>query len=66
MLFRKRLKPDDPEKRDRLREQIEQEGGPEKHDFLAMVLSALLILVPVAVGVLLLVWLLAALPVLLH
>lgn len=54
MLWWKRLKKDDPEKREALREQIEEEGGLERFDFLAMVLSALGTLLPVAILVLLL------------
>ncbi len=54
MFFRKRLKKFDPEKEAELRAQIEQEGGLEKNDLLAMVISALLVLVPIALGVLLL------------
>ena len=48
MFFRKRLKKFDPEKEAELRAQIESEGGLEKNDLLAMVISALLVLVPVA------------------
>ena len=44
MLWRKRLKPDDPEKREKLQEELRQEGGLEKHDVLAMILAALLVL----------------------
>lgn len=54
MFFRKRLKKFDPEKEATLREQIEAEGGLDKTDGLAMVLSALLVFVPIALGVLLL------------
>lgn len=54
MFFRKRLKKYDPEKEAELRSQIEKEGGLEKNDLLAMVISAMIVLIPVALGVLLL------------
>ena len=54
MFFRKRLKKYDPEKESELRSQIEKEGGLEKNDLLAMVISAMIVLIPVALGVLLL------------
>ena len=44
VLWRKRLKPDDPEKREKLQEELRQEGGLEKHDVLAMVPAALIVL----------------------
>lgn len=53
MFFRKRLKKFDPEKEANLREQIEAEGGLEKNDGLAMVISALLVFLPIALLVLL-------------
>ncbi|MBO5869392.1 MAG: hypothetical protein J6Q89_01460 [Clostridia bacterium] len=53
MFFRKRLKKFDPEKEKTLREQIEAEGGLEKNDGLAMVLSALLVFLPIALVILL-------------
>lgn len=53
MFFRKRLKKFDPEKEANLREQIESEGGLEKNDGLAMVISALLVFLPIALLVLL-------------
>ena len=56
MLFdrkRKLIKKPDPEAERKLREQIEQEGGLEKNDMLAMILSAFLVIVPVVLGVLL-------------
>ncbi len=53
MLWTKRLKPDDPAKRQALQEEIRKEGGLEKHDMLAMILAGLLVLVPAALLVLL-------------
>ncbi len=64
MLWRKRLKPDDPEKREQLQESIRSEGGLEKHDFLAMVLAGLIVLVPAALIVLLVLVLLGGWPIL--
>ena len=64
MLWRKRLKPDDPEKLDQLQESIRNEGGLEKHDFLAMVLAGLIVLVPAALIVLLVLVLLGGWPIL--
>ncbi len=64
VLWRKRLKPDDPEKREKLQEELRQEGGLEKHDVLAMILAALLVLVPAALIVLLLMVLLGGWPIL--
>ncbi len=57
MLFGKKLKllkKPDPEKEKKLREQIEEEGGLEKGDIPAMIISALLIIVPIALVLLLL------------
>ncbi len=48
MFFRKRLKKFDPEKEQQLRNEIEENGGLEKGDGLAMVLSALLVFLPAA------------------
>ncbi|MBE6683963.1 MAG: hypothetical protein E7595_07470 [Ruminococcaceae bacterium] len=48
MAIWKRLKKFDPEKEKELQRQIEAEGGLEKGDGLAMVLSALLVLLPAA------------------
>ena len=49
MLFGKRLKKFDPKKEQALQDEIEANGGLEKNDFAAMVISALLMLLPVAV-----------------
>lgn len=48
MAIWRRLKKFDPEKEKELQRQIEAEGGLEKGDGLAMVLSALLVLLPAA------------------
>ena len=48
MAIWKRLKKFDPEKERELREQIQSEGGLEKGDGFAMVISALLVFLPVA------------------
>ncbi len=52
MAIWKRLKKFDPEKEKELRNQIEAEGGLEKGDGLAMVISALLVFLPAALLVL--------------
>ena len=57
MLFGKKrslLKKYDPEKEQKLREQIEAEGGLEKGDLPAMIISALILIVPIALVALLL------------
>lgn len=48
MLF-KRLKKPDPEAEQTLRDEIERHGGLEKNDLLAMIVSAMLVILPVAV-----------------
>ena len=53
MLF-KRLKKPDPKAEEKLREQIKENGGLEKGDLPAMILSALLTIMPVAIIILLL------------
>ena len=52
MLF-KRLKKPDPEAEQKLRDDIEAYGGLEKNDIPAMIISALLMILPV-VGIILL------------
>ena len=52
MFFFKKLKKYDPEKEQELRNEIEKNGGLEKGDGIAMVLSALLVIVPAALLVL--------------
>lgn len=52
MLF-KRLKKPDPEAEQKLRDEIEANGGLEKNDVAAMIISAMLVILPVT-GVLLL------------
>ena len=53
MFFRKKLKKPDPEAEKQLRSQIEAEGGLEKKDIPAMVISAFLVILPAAIGALL-------------
>ena len=50
----KKLKKYDPEAERRLREDIEAAGGLEKNDVLAMIISALLVLMPVVLVIFLL------------
>lgn len=54
MLFEKfkKLKKYDPEAERKLREDIEAEGGLEKDDMKAMIISAFLVLMPVALVIL--------------
>lgn len=52
MLF-KRLKKPDPEAEQKLRDEIEASGGLEKNDLPAMIISALLMILPVVVILLL-------------
>ena len=54
MLFKKLKKPD-PEAEQRLRDEIEAYGGLEKNDIAAMIISALLMIVPIAAVLLLLI-----------
>ena len=54
MLFKKLKKPD-PEAEQRLLDEIEAYGGLEKTDLPAMIISALLMIVPVALVLLLLI-----------
>lgn len=60
MLWWKRLKKDDPEKMEKFKDEIEKEGGLEKYDMFAMIVSALLVLVPVALVVLIVMILIAS------
>ena len=62
MIWR-RLKKPDTEKEKQLREQIEEQGGVGKRDVLAMILSALVVILPVALLVLLALALIGFLPV---
>lgn len=55
----KKLKKYDPEAERKLREEIEAEGGLEKNDMKAMIISALLVIVPVIVIIFLLFMLMA-------
>ena len=52
LFFRKKLKKFDPEKEKTLQDQIEAGGGLEKQDLPAMIISALLVFMPVALLVL--------------
>jgi hypothetical protein len=52
MALFKRLKKPDPEKEKQLREDIRAEGGLKKNDFLAMVLGAMIVILPVAAATL--------------
>ena len=54
MLFKKLKKPD-PEAEQRLRDEIEAYGGLEKNDIAAMIISALLMIVPIVAVLLLLI-----------
>ena len=60
-LFRKIIKKPDPEKEEQLRREINEAGGLEKKDLPAMIISAYLVIIPIAVGVLLLMYFLARL-----
>lgn len=66
MFWKKRLPKDDPEKREALKNEVEKEGGLEKNDLPAMILSALIVILPIALIVLIVVCLFCALPMLLH
>lgn len=52
MIF-KRLKKPDPEAEQKLRDDIDAYGGLEKNDVLAMIISALLMILPLVVIILL-------------
>lgn len=65
MMWWNRLKKDNSEKQNELQNEIEEHGGLEKSDMPAMILSALLVILPVAIAVVLLLSLLILLPVLL-
>ena len=54
MLFKKLKKPD-PKAEQRLLDEIEAYGGLEKNDVLAMIISAMLMILPVAAILLLLI-----------
>ena len=54
----KLLKKPNKEKEEKLREDIEKSGGLDKKDMLAMILSAYIVIIPVAAVLLLLLWLL--------
>lgn len=50
----RKLRKYDPERERELRDGIEAAGGLEKNDLKAMILSALIVILPVALGILLL------------
>lgn len=50
----RKLRKYDPERERELREGIEAAGGLEKNDLKAMILSALIVILPIALGILLL------------
>ena len=54
MFFRKRLKKPNPEAEQKLRNEIDEMGGLEKNDLPAMLISAFLVIMPIAIAVLLL------------
>ena len=54
MFFRKRLKKPDAASEQKLRDEIEEMGGLEKNDIPAMLISAFLVILPIAIAVLLL------------
>ena len=58
MIYR-RIKKPDPKKEEQLKEEIEKDGGLEKHDRKAMIISAYLIILPVCLAVLALIVVLA-------
>ncbi len=62
MAWWKHLKKDNSEKLEKLREEIEEEGGLSKKDTFAMILSALLVFLPIAMLVLVGVALLILIP----
>ena len=63
MFWQKRLKPDDPAKREELLNEIQRQGGLEKHVLLAMILAGLGVLLPVCLVVLIVIVLIAGLPI---
>lgn len=61
MFFHKKLKKPDPEAEERLNKQINDEGGIGGKDLFAMIMSAYIVIIPIALGFLLLIYLLARL-----
>ena len=59
--FKRIFKKPDENKEDELREELYEDGGLEKKDLGAMILSAYLIIIPIALGVLLLLYFVAKL-----
>lgn len=60
-MFRKVFKKPDKEAEKKLREEIEKSGGVDKKDIAAMIFSAYAVFIPVALGLLLLIYLFARL-----
>ena len=58
-MFGRKRKKFDPEQERKLRDEIEQNGGLDKKDLPAMILSAYLVFLPIALGVLLVIALIA-------
>ena len=61
MAFRKIFKKTDKEKEKKLKEEIEASGGLEKPDIPAMIFSAYIVFIPIALGLLLLIYIIARL-----
>lgn len=61
MAFRKIFKKPDKEKEKKLKEEINSLGGLENKDIPAMIFSAYIVFIPIALGMLLLIYLLARL-----
>jgi len=61
MAFRKIFKKPDKEKEKKLKEEIDASGGLENKDIPAMIFSAYIVFIPIALGLLLLIYLLARL-----
>lgn len=61
MSFRKIFKKPNKETEEKLREEIENSGGLDKKDIPAMIFSAYLVILPIALGMLLLIYLAARL-----
>ena len=59
--FKRIFKKFDENKEEKLREEIYEEGGLEKKDIGAMILSAYLIIIPISLGALLLLYFIARL-----
>ncbi len=58
-MFKKIFKKPDKEAEKKLRDEIEKAGGVEKKDVAAMIFSAYLVFIPIVLGLLLLIYLIA-------